>query len=166
MSKKRLDAIYKELKSMKKKNLMPNIVKLLLSFLAFMCGMAYYRIFFTIHNDYVSEDVLWNRVQNWRVQTGLPKYIINYDLCIIADMRVEEIKKEFNHDGFFDHSPEYLYYSNMSELAENLVKNYPDEDTMLSKWLDSEGHRRNLQDGYTYSCIRCSENHCVQIFGE
>ena len=104
-------------------------------------------------------DILWALVQNWRLENNLQPYAKNQKLCEIANIRVQEIQTDFSHDKFltrFQHSP-YV-------ITENLVRHFPFEPDMLKAWIESPGHLTALKTSYTYACIACSNDNCVQIF--
>ena len=101
---------------------------------------------------------MFSIIQDWRVSKKLRKYIENKELCKIADIRVEEIQKDFSHNKFLSN-----YQSFKSTVGENLSLDFTEELT-LKGWLNSPTHAKALRTNYKYSCVRCLNRACVQIF--
>lgn len=102
----------------------------------------------------------WTRIQGWRSENNLRQYIYDPVLCTVATARIGEIKTDWSHNGF----AKYIEYTNYKYLGENLAKGFDDSYKMLEAWLRSPTHRYNLLN-YTYSCLVCADNYCVQEFG-
>jgi uncharacterized protein YkwD len=111
----------------------------------------------------VNEERLFELIQNWRSSQGKSQYIVSDDLCTIAEKRLEEVKVKFNHDGF--QTDWVKQSSNMAFIGENLSELFLRNEDVLTGWLNSPGHRENLEDGFTHSCLRCTPYQCVHIFG-
>lgn len=111
-----------------------------------------------------SNDSVWARVQQWRIEKGKNTYTRDYYLCYIANARVKEVQTDWSHNGFWVHVPEMFrhgYYC----VGENLARGFSSTESMLNAWLLSGTHRINLEWNYTHSCVVCSNNYCVQMFG-
>lgn len=108
-----------------------------------------------------SEDKLWSLVNDWQTSQGWKPYIKDQRLCDLADIRLEETSKDWSHNGFFAHSKDFVNIN----LGENLARDYITEETTLKAWLKSPSHKKNLTSPYTYSCIQCEGDRCVQLFG-
>lgn len=117
----------------------------------------------------VSEDRLWNTVNQWRVEQGKPAYEEDQKLCQFADRRAKEIQDNYSHEGFIaiglEGSNELLSQTGFTFAGENLSSDFNTEKETLNAWLNSDTHRKNLNDSFKYSCIRCLDNRCVQLFG-
>jgi uncharacterized protein YkwD len=109
--------------------------------------------------DTLNEDKLWDTVQDWRIANNLTPYIKDEELCILARMRLPEIKKDWSHNGWLNRLP-----SRYSKYAENLARGYTDETAVLDAWLKSASHAANLKDNYTNSCIQTDDTYAVQLF--
>lgn len=110
----------------------------------------------------VDEEILFNLVNEWRVNNNLKPLLVSEPLCDFASIRVEEIKKDFSHDKAFVHRK-----NTGINVGENLSAPFtnPNEQKLLNAWLNSPTHKDNIADDhYIYSCLKCSENYCVQIF--
>ena len=104
-------------------------------------------------------DILWALVQNFRLENNLKPYTKNQILCDIANTRAQEIITDFSHDKFLNRFQNYPYL-----IAENLARYVAFEPDILGGWLNSPSHAKALYASYAYSCIACSNDHCVQIF--
>ena len=114
-----------------------------------------------------TQEKLWEVVNDWRVSQGKPAYKENPWLCSIAEKRMVEIQKDWSHDGI-----QRRWNKDMGGfvwMGENLGKEYLSEERMLISWLASPTHRKNLDQNFTHSCIRCQMAgvfpYCVQLFG-
>lgn len=105
----------------------------------------------------LSSDKLFQLVNEWRVQNGYQVYLTDQRLCNIAHDRSNDL--DYNHTGFRKKYSDYPYV-----LSENIVYNYPDEQSSLNGWLGSQDHLTTLEKPYKYSCISCVKQYCVQIF--
>lgn len=115
----------------------------------------------------ISETKMWNTVQEWRVSTSREEYIKDETLCELASSRVEEIRTEWSHSGFYKSSDKIVFNktNKFKELGENLAKQFRSEPSVLKGWLDSPTHRDNLEYGFKYSCIKTDGDNVVHIFG-
>jgi uncharacterized protein YkwD len=112
----------------------------------------------------LNENVLWFRVNEWRVNNGLDPYIRSEALCEFATPRLKEIKTEFSHAGFERKSGQWLSITGYEVMAENLSFRPRDEATVLNEWLNSPPHREALEENYVYSCIKADDSYAVQLF--
>lgn len=121
--------------------------------------------FVTASSKYsLNEDSLWGIIQEWRTEHNLPTYTKSQELCDFAKVRVYEIKTDWSHQGF--HRERFLkYLSNWKALGENLGRQFHTEDALLTAWLNSPGHRANLDAGYTHSCVIVDGEYIVHLFG-
>lgn len=107
-------------------------------------------------------DHLLEVVNQWRVKIGKKIYKKNNELCNIAEARTKEIQTDFNHDKFYNHTHDFYYEA----MQENILAGdqYISYKTALDSWLQSASHSAALHKDYQYSCIKCLNNRCVQIF--
>lgn len=130
----------------------------------FLVGFIVYRLVNPFSESHpLNADKLWTVVQNWRTKNHLPLFKKDLYLCSIAVERMSQIKKDFSHDGF-----NKLDFSKTSyrELGENLSQVGKTEEATLTAWLNSPGHRENLEKNYNYSCVVTDGSYAVQIFGK
>jgi len=109
------------------------------------------------------ENVIWNQVQSWRAQNRLTTYKESELLCKYSELRLNDMSAGFNHDNFIASRSDQIYSENpnFSHLGENLSENFVEP---LEKWLESPTHKKNLVEPFEYSCLRCKNNYCVQLF--
>lgn len=106
-------------------------------------------------------DNLFQLVNEWRTKEGYQPYVKSEFACKFADLRIPQVKKNWSHEGFTDL---HLQLAPDTWAAENLGKNFSYPSEMLQGWLISPSHRKNLEDSYTHSCIKCDSGYCVHIF--
>ena len=110
------------------------------------------------------EDQVWERINNWKQKEDGYKYIKDNVLCKFAEIRTEQIKTDWSHDGFYKINNQLNQATSFNSYGENLSKDiiYPVEISV--SWLNSPKHRENLNKKYTHSCIKCEDYYCVQLF--
>ena len=108
----------------------------------------------------INEQILFDFVQKYRYENYLTTYKKSDFLCKIAEQRLQQIKADFSHTVFLS-----AHFCDNCTLAENLAKDYFDENILLLAWLKSPSHATILKAPYTYSCLRTDGNNTVQIFG-
>lgn len=107
---------------------------------------------------------IWLDVQEWRKENGYSEYKEDDSLCAFADKRLVAVQDNFSHDGFVEASHKEL--KNYKRAGENLARVLDGDHNFLKSWLSSESHRAILEDSFTYSCIRCEDFTCVQVFAQ
>ncbi len=110
-------------------------------------------------NDF-DQYTLWQLINDFRTNNNLRTFTQSPKLCTMAEKRLVETKTDWSHNGFYNHVNDFPY----TRIGENLVKGYFTEQLTLQAWLKSPLHKKNLTSGFIYSCLRCEENRCVQIF--
>ena len=112
-------------------------------------------------------DILWERVNQWKISQNEKPYVLNDFLCEIAEKRLRETSVDWSHNNFENITNEiYESRDDFSGLAENLARNYTSETGVLNGWLNSPSHRHALEANYTDSCIATDGIHVVQFFGK
>lgn len=108
----------------------------------------------------VDSDLLFEVINDWRVENGYKRYLKHDSICEITDKRNKQILLNYSHDGLLDKSWEYP-----SLLSENLTAtDGADPKIALNNWLASPTHHEALKRPYKYSCVSCIGYYCVQIF--
>ncbi len=123
-------------------------------------------IFAVIQLIPVNEIALWTEIEEWRQKEGLSLLKDDAKLCQLADKRVNDIQASYNHDPrsirAFQINDGYPY-----GISENLAGgpyHIGEEEEILTAWLNSPSHRAALEGDWKYSCIRCKNGMCVQLF--
>lgn len=102
------------------------------------------------YND--SELEVMQLINNYRLSIGLKALEkvnhISYkseehDLYMIANNVV-------NHNGFVDRSENLVSVLGASKVGENVAYNYKTSEAVLQAWLDSPGHKENIEGDYTH----------------
>lgn len=113
------------------------------------------------------EDDVFARVNAERSANGLTP--LARDSTIEA--AAEQWAQHLSDSGTFEHSSSEWRSARIpagwSSQGENIAKGYPSSDAVMTGWMNSEGHRRNiLSSGYTRIGIGyvASGNYWVQIF--
>jgi uncharacterized protein YkwD len=100
-----------------------------------------------------SYETLFN---SYRQQHGLSPLIFTEDLMRVAELRVQEIKVNFSHEGITKY-----------HLAENIVMGVWSDQEALDCWDESPGHRANmLNASYKYTGYAFDAGYAVQVFTE
>jgi uncharacterized protein YkwD len=112
---------------------------------------------------FIEKNSLMVLIQDWRIQNGLKEYKESSLLCKIASLRLEEIKTDWSHDGFYKMAS---YCGTMKcTLGENLARGFASSKDTLNGWLNSPTHKKNLETKFEYTCLETDGNYVVQIFG-
>jgi len=110
-------------------------------------------------------------VNDERIEAGVDPYEWNTELAVAAELHAQDMVDQ----GYFDHTS--LDGRSFSERAgeagydasprgENIAAGQPTPDAVMSSWMNSDGHRRNiLADGSNEIGIGLVELHWVQVFG-
>lgn len=113
----------------------------------------------------LSDEGLWNTIQEWRASNGYEPYIKDERLCQIAELRIKDLEdnygSDFNHDNFIPIANSVL--PDGITVSENITGATSDEEA-LSIWLNSPSHREALKKDWKYSCIDTQTDFAVQIF--
>ncbi|MEW7280002.1 CAP domain-containing protein [Aquimarina sp. 2201CG1-2-11] len=59
-------------------------------------------------------------------------------------------QKKISHDGFSERGDELRAQVNASGFAENVASHYRDAASVVNAWIESDGHRENLEGNYTH----------------
>lgn len=125
-------------------------------------GIFLLMIISSVHaaSNQIDQYKLWRMINEYEAGNNLRPFIESPKVCMMAEKRLIETKTNWSHAGFYIHLNDFTY----TRIGENLVKGYYSEQSTFQAWLNSPLHKKNLTSGYTYSCLRCEENRCVQIF--
>lgn len=107
---------------------------------------------------------LFSLIQNWRKINGYEVYIWDNELEDTALKRLQQIKQDWSHSGFWNISKEKMCGVKDCWYGENLAKDSYDEQLLLDTWLKSPTHEANLKANYGATYIACEDSYCVQIF--
>ena len=92
-------------------------------------------------------------------------------LCNLAQIRVEEIKTDWSHEGFKAKNNEiYSKYCNENNIictsvGENLAKgDFKNEADVVLSWENSPEHKQNMLGDYNVQCVAVSGTYYVSLF--
>ncbi len=123
------------------------------------------------HGNSVEDEVL-RLSNNYRAKQGLGALKLDWELCRVARAKADDMAAK----GYFSHqSPTYGSPSDMLKsfgvsyryMGENIAKGYRDASSVMTGWMNSEGHRANILNGkFTKLGVgyNSTANTWVQIF--
>jgi uncharacterized protein YkwD len=98
-------------------------------------------------------------INAYRVSRGLSEVKTDPYTCEFAKIRAKEISVSFNHNGFSQRiASGTLPYPGYSSIAENIAMN-PDYKNVVDSWLDSSGHRANIEKDTPFVCVENEGNY-------
>ena len=111
----------------------------------------------------LNADVLFNLVNNYRIQLSLEPLTKDSTLCDLANSRAPELYNEifgssYMHAGFRERAKSLNYWATENMIYQN------SENGALNWWLNSPIHKSAIVGDYKYSCTACSGKSCCQIF--
>lgn len=98
-----------------------------------------------------SNDVLLQKVNNYRQEKNLPLLQKDSQLCQCAQIRASEIAYDYSHQKFAEYVD--LYCPGCRFAGENLSKNFYTPKEVLDGWLESPTHKKELDFAYNIGCI-------------
>lgn len=119
----------------------------------------------------LDSEKMWTIASEWRKSEGLKPWIKDDKLCQFANDRVNELQTSFDHQGFknkFDWMNDQFGKDKI--ISENIGGAFTEKAMLYGGyfikkgWLESPDHAKALRDDFTYSCIACKNNFCVQLF--
>lgn len=119
----------------------------------------------------LDENLIEKEINNVRKENGRSELTKYEPLCELANLRVEEIKTDWSHNGFKNRNQEiYTRFCNQNDIictsaGENLAKgSFKNEKEVAVEWFNSPEHKENMLGEYNVQCVAVSENHFVSLF--
>ncbi len=118
---------------------------------------------------YYTGTQLWQEVQNYRRNNGVPEFKQDNTLCTIASIRVNqmiELGKLDNHEGFTPLVDQFREDGRLTHtnIAENILSGYPTPQAAVAAWNGSPGHQALLRDGaYVFACTAANHGYAVLV---
>lgn len=112
---------------------------------------------------------LWQKIQQYRRQHGVPEFKQDNSLCTIASIRINQLiqlEKLDDHQGFEPLVQEYQEKNKISfnQVAENILSGYPTPQQAIQAWDGSLGHQALMQDGsYVWACAAANHGYAVLV---
>lgn len=100
-------------------------------------------------------DEILRLVNEYRATKGLDALSKNgtAEQLAIDHTRYMISKANINHDNFDAKFETLKEKENATGIAENVANFYPDAQSVVTGWINSEGHRKNIEGNYTYTGI-------------
>lgn len=112
---------------------------------------------------------LWEEIQKYRREHGVPEFQQSNVLCTIASIRVNqliELGTLDDHRGFEPLVNEYRDKGQLTftNVAENILSGYETPQTAVAAWDGSLGHRSLMRDGsYVWGCAAANHGFGVLV---
>jgi uncharacterized protein YkwD len=119
--------------------------------------------------SYYTGAELWQEVQQYRREHGIPEFKQDNVLCTITSIRVNQLltlNALDDHNGF---SPSIERFRENGQLthnnvAENILSGYPTATEAIKGWDSSLGHQSLMLDGsYVYACVSANSGFAVLV---
>lgn len=106
------------------------------------------------------ETQILNLINQHRISIGLNKLEILPIIKAVAHKHnIEMIEaNKLSHNGFVERAEYLIYTTCSSNVAENLAYNYTTANSVFIAWMNSPGHRKNIEGDFTYFEISVDEN--------
>lgn len=110
------------------------------------------------HNTIEAE--LFTMINNYRISIGLNEMVFEsttyYYAGIHTDYMIE--KGNTSHAKFGERAENISKKTGAVVVAENVARKYDTIEAAFEAWLDSPGHRKNIEGDYNYSAISIRPN--------
>lgn len=110
----------------------------------------------------IDQNTLWYEIQFWRKGYAGKEYLEHDVLCEYTDKRLKETLKDYNHPISSEWGVDNPSLRIFTTMGENI--NIYCGNNCLGSWLLSPPHAKVLTADFKYSCLRCNETNCVQLF--
>ncbi|MEP2278692.1 CAP domain-containing protein [Maribacter sp.] len=103
---------------------------------------------------------LFEIINNYRLSIGLNPFEFESIAYYYATQHTNYMisKGITSHDMFTKRASSISKRTNAVLVAENVARNYDTIEEAFDAWLDSEGHRKNIEGDFNYSAISIVEN--------
>lgn len=113
------------------------------------------------------QDIL-NEVNAYRQQHGLSPLKLNAAISAEAQQHSQEMadnKVPFGHDGFYQRSDRLRrIFPESNGAAENVAYQYNNHHDVVSLWINSSGHRRNIEGNYNLTGIGIASDRRGRVY--
>ena len=102
-----------------------------------------------------------------RRANGLSPLALNENLNNIARKHSADMalgQRSFGHDGFEQRQVQVARIMNYRSIAENVASGATSAQQVVSMWMNSPGHRRNILGNFRYIGIGIARDHRGQIY--
>jgi len=99
-------------------------------------------------------------INNHRTSSGLILLTPNETAYAIAlehtNYMIEQ--GQISHDNFSERSEDLVQQLSAQRVGENVASGYATAESVVQAWLDSSGHRRNIEGDFTHTAIVVRKN--------
>jgi len=108
----------------------------------------------------IIETDLFEMINNYRASIGLNEMKFDSTTYYYSGLHTNYMisKGTTSHDNFSTRAENISKVTGAIFVAENVAKNYDTIEDAFEAWLDSPGHRVNIEGDYYYSAISINEN--------
>lgn len=118
--------------------------------------------------------LIHDRINQHRIQQYLPALQINPHVQVVAVQHAQDMaagKVAFGHQGFEERARQLLSKLGGKSAAENVALAPADAGQIVQHWLDSSGHRNNIEGAFSLTGIGVAKGndgrvYCCQLFIE
>ncbi|HPF98242.1 MAG: CAP domain-containing protein [Flavobacteriaceae bacterium] len=107
-----------------------------------------------------------NLINQHREDLGLnplqPMELIKSQTYSHNDYMIE--KNQVSHDYFYQRKNFLTSNTGASSVAENVAYGYPTAEAVVNAWLNSEGHRANIEGDYTHFEVSADTNEAGHLY--
>ncbi|MCF2873850.1 MULTISPECIES: CAP domain-containing protein [unclassified Tenacibaculum] len=99
-------------------------------------------------------------VNQHRASIGKSELTLNNEVSVIALKHTKYMIgiSKINHDMFDDRFKEMQNLDNAKSAAENVASHQKTAEEVVNAWLNSSGHRKNIEGNYTHTGIGVEKN--------
>lgn len=112
------------------------------------------------------EAELFDLINNYRLSIGLNtlefENVTYYYAGLHTDYMIE--KETLSHAKFAERAENISKRTGAEFVAENVASKYDSVEEALEAWLNSPGHRQNIEGDYTHSAISIKTNHNGDLY--
>jgi len=107
---------------------------------------------------------IFNLINQHRTSIGLKDLVFDGNIQVYAAEHSRNMAAkvvEFGHDGFDDRAAKIIQAIQAKSVAENVAWGQNSAEQLVQSWLDSPGHRKNIEgefDRASLSAVKSSEN--------
>ena len=108
----------------------------------------------------IIETQILNLINHHRISIGLNELeTLPIIKAVAYKHNIEMIEaNKLSHNGFVERAEYLIYTTSSSNVAENLAYNYTTANSVFIAWMNSPGHRKNIEGDFTHFEISVDEN--------
>jgi len=115
----------------------------------------------------IDEAKLLSLIATYKQKNDLQAPVKDKKLCDLAKTRLDEVGKDFSHDGLRAMGNSTFQYTGFNRISENLSRGYNEPNTVINAWKASPKHNEALLFNHPYACVECANinltNYCVYL---